>query len=195
MLIVVAIISILSSIAVPNFLEAQTRAKVSRVKADMRSMATALEVYAIDHNNYPYRRHPQWEAGYFAPELKTKARDLSVLTTPVPYMTTVPVDIFDTTVQPPLNLIDYFDVKQTQTLARQIQGNNTANPDVWLLLSVGPDGYIGVLASGQPGGYPPQGPAAWSIMNEYNPKNGTISLGNIYRLQGNANFTKVIRGD
>ena len=44
LLIVVAIIAILALIAVPNFLEAQVRAKVSRVKSDMRNVATALEV-------------------------------------------------------------------------------------------------------------------------------------------------------
>lgn len=53
LLIVVAIIAILAAIAVPNFLEAQTRAKVSRVKADMRSVATALETYKIDTNHFP----------------------------------------------------------------------------------------------------------------------------------------------
>jgi prepilin-type N-terminal cleavage/methylation domain-containing protein len=53
LLIVVAIIAILAAIAVPNFLEAQVRAKVSRSLADMRSIATALETYAVDNNNYP----------------------------------------------------------------------------------------------------------------------------------------------
>lgn len=53
LLIVVAIIAILAAIAVPNFLEAQTRAKVSRVMADQRSYATALETYYIDNNTYP----------------------------------------------------------------------------------------------------------------------------------------------
>jgi len=53
LLIVVAIIAILAAIAVPNFLEAQTRAKVSRVKADLRSMGTAIETYTIDHNKQP----------------------------------------------------------------------------------------------------------------------------------------------
>ncbi len=48
LLIVVAIIAILAAIAVPNFLEAQTRAKVSRVKSDFRTMATAIETYALD---------------------------------------------------------------------------------------------------------------------------------------------------
>jgi type II secretory pathway pseudopilin PulG len=50
LLIVVAIIAILAAIAVPNFLEAQTRAKVSRTHADMRSLATALEAYAVDNS-------------------------------------------------------------------------------------------------------------------------------------------------
>ena len=53
LLIVVAIIAILAAIAVPNFLEAQTRAKVSRAKADMRTEATALETYNIDWGTYP----------------------------------------------------------------------------------------------------------------------------------------------
>src|ERR1051325_11593737 len=51
LLIVVAIIAILAAIAVPNFLEAQTRAKVSRVKADMRSEDTAITAYQVDNNN------------------------------------------------------------------------------------------------------------------------------------------------
>ena len=53
LLIVVAIIAILAAIAVPNFLEAQVRSKVSRVKSDQRSYATGLESYYIDNNSYP----------------------------------------------------------------------------------------------------------------------------------------------
>ncbi|MCC7393024.1 prepilin-type N-terminal cleavage/methylation domain-containing protein [Candidatus Sumerlaeota bacterium] len=53
LLIVVAIIAILAAIAVPNFLEAQTRAKASRAKNDLRTCATALEAYRVDHTQYP----------------------------------------------------------------------------------------------------------------------------------------------
>ena len=53
LLIVVAIIAILAAIAVPNFLEAQTRAKVSRVHSDMRTLATGIEAYSVDNNSYP----------------------------------------------------------------------------------------------------------------------------------------------
>lgn len=58
LLIVVAIIAILAAIAVPNFLEAQTRAKVSRAKADMKAMVTATETYRLDYTNYMVSSNP-----------------------------------------------------------------------------------------------------------------------------------------
>ena len=53
LLIVVAIIAILAAIAIPNFIEAQVRAKVSRGLADMRSISVGLESYRVDGNHYP----------------------------------------------------------------------------------------------------------------------------------------------
>jgi len=54
LLIVVAIIAILAAIAVPNFLEAQVRAKIARVKSDQRTVGIALECYGLDSNGkYP----------------------------------------------------------------------------------------------------------------------------------------------
>src|SRR5215213_5075777 len=53
LLIVVAIIAILAAIAVPNFLEAQVRAKVARAKNDLRVVVTGLESYRVDQNSYP----------------------------------------------------------------------------------------------------------------------------------------------
>lgn len=92
LLIVVAIIAILAAIAVPNFLEAQTRAKVSRTKADMRSIATALEAYRIDTNRYPPDATDRYvfgvlDAGPFLGRLRH-------LTSPISYMTALPEDIF-----------------------------------------------------------------------------------------------------
>src|SRR5512139_3229831 len=66
LLIVVAIIAILAAIAVPNFLEAQTRSKISRCKADVRSVATALEAYRTDANRYvpdPLFYNSTWNPG------------------------------------------------------------------------------------------------------------------------------------
>jgi prepilin-type N-terminal cleavage/methylation domain-containing protein len=56
LLVAVAIIGILAAIAVPNFLEAQTRSKVARVRADLRTVATALEAYRVDNGDYPPSR-------------------------------------------------------------------------------------------------------------------------------------------
>jgi prepilin-type N-terminal cleavage/methylation domain-containing protein len=53
LLIVVAIIAILAAIAVPNFLEAQTRSKVAKVYADFRTTATAVEAFRVDTGEYP----------------------------------------------------------------------------------------------------------------------------------------------
>ncbi len=52
LLIVVAIIGILAAIAVPNFLNAQVRAKVARVLSDLRTITQAMEMYRLDCNSY-----------------------------------------------------------------------------------------------------------------------------------------------
>ncbi|RJP28268.1 MAG: prepilin-type N-terminal cleavage/methylation domain-containing protein [Candidatus Omnitrophota bacterium] len=78
LLIVVAIIGILAAIAVPNFMNAQVRAKVARTKGDLRAIGIALESYRVDRNNYPL--------GATGPDL---TRDLRELTTPIAYISQV----------------------------------------------------------------------------------------------------------
>jgi len=56
LLFVVATIAILAAIAVPNFLEAQIRAKISRTHQDMAALTSALRSYYADHNRYPQHR-------------------------------------------------------------------------------------------------------------------------------------------
>ncbi|MFQ5843583.1 MAG: type II secretion system protein [Planctomycetota bacterium] len=53
LLIVVAIIGIIAAIAIPNLLNAIDRGKQKRTMADMRSIGTAIESYAVDNNYYP----------------------------------------------------------------------------------------------------------------------------------------------
>ena len=94
LLIVVAIIAILAAIAVPNFLEAQVRSKVSRVKSDMRSMATAIEAYAVDNNSYCLAF--RYAAGQQDIPVSSVWVQHAVrrLTTPVAYMSSIPDDPF-----------------------------------------------------------------------------------------------------
>lgn len=92
LLIVVAIIAILAAIAVPNFLEAQVRAKISRVMSDQRTLATGLEAYAVD-NNRPPMGMPEYSVrtGIWIPY---RHWCYSALTTPVAYYTGWPTDPF-----------------------------------------------------------------------------------------------------
>jgi general secretion pathway protein G len=81
LLIVVAIIGILAAIAVPNFLNAQMRAKIARLQADFRAISTSLQMYRMDNNDYP-------------PDLSgpnDEARSFKFLTTPVAYLSSVEV--------------------------------------------------------------------------------------------------------
>ena len=53
LLIVVAIIGIIAGIAIPNLLVALDRSKQKRTMADMRSIGSAVEAYAVDNSTYP----------------------------------------------------------------------------------------------------------------------------------------------
>ena len=87
LLIVVAIIAILAAIAVPNFLEAQTRSKVSRCKSDMRTLKTGLEAYRVDYNRYIIDYNGR--QGIPPQQAHDEYSTYVVLTTPVSYITSV----------------------------------------------------------------------------------------------------------
>jgi prepilin-type N-terminal cleavage/methylation domain-containing protein len=53
LLIVVAIIGILAAIAIPNLLNAQRRAKISRAAADTKTIVTQTQLFYNDKNLYP----------------------------------------------------------------------------------------------------------------------------------------------
>ena len=202
LLVVVGIISILSAIAVPNFLEAQTRAKVSRVKADMRSMATALESYAVDNNHYPPRtRTPTGLTRLKMGDVSLRVQETKRITTPISYMTKLPEDVFENTLAPPLNIIDYWGeevMKHAETFGA------AGDPDIvrqfgqWYLVSVGPDGVVGAVgnAGGFPDGAPLDGLDSGILQDphlavEYDPTNGTISRGNVSRSQIDKTLTEI----
>lgn len=180
LLIVVAIIAILAAIAVPNFLEAQTRSKVSRARADMRSVATALEAYAVDETHYPYEQL----GGRFPHRL----------TTPVAFLSAIPVDVFridapDSQATPrPNRTFRYYRLMSPEEESRPnvapwrgSDGDYESDAETlnqlgrWALSSYGPD----IDSDGIWSGIPFDDPTP----RTYDPTNGTVSDGDLYRTQ------------
>jgi type II secretory pathway pseudopilin PulG len=179
LLIVVAIIAILAAIAVPNFLEAQTRSKVSRTKSDIRSLATAIEAYAVDHSKYPR----EWSTATYGDPLDPKGNAISGviwwgLSTPVSYITSpLIVDVFqDKNLTSPYDerVFTYHDMKKRA----ELYSTSTFWPPAyayygaWRLGSVGPDRSYSHVCT-----------ATNTAQLVYDPTNGTISPGNIWRSQ------------
>jgi len=197
LLIVVAIIAILAAIAVPNFLEAQTRAKISRVQAELRTFGTAIETYRIDNNKYPQSRPG------------ATGEEIVCLTTPIAYMTTLPRDTFklqmresqlkDATEQQIFDgaVYDYVLSKWYPNLPRgsDAPGLKSGNKPIfncvrvdcpinvydssfgYFMFSIGPDldeeyTYIGTKLPRS------------LIGRSYDPSNGTLSSGDIFRSSG-----------
>jgi prepilin-type N-terminal cleavage/methylation domain-containing protein len=106
LLIVVAIIAILAAIAVPNFLEAQTRSKVSKVYADFRTIATALESYRTDNTAYVLSHGPGQGDDFIAGTQPLNR--LRPLTTPVAYLGALPDGSpFASTILQPAYYVEY----------------------------------------------------------------------------------------
>lgn len=198
LLIVVAIIAILAAIAVPNFLEAQTRAKISRNKADMRTAVTALETYHIDWNKYPYDGYNFPNAGAANPPAKYNYWFLPyTLSTPVAYMTSCRlIDPFRP--NPSGQHWQYPDVRYRSigsTWGTDFDGcfggqppagfstyykDMTAEFGGYVMNAAGPDKTYG------PYGW--QGVSNYPIGSQpmpYNATNGTVSLGDIIRSSAN----------
>jgi prepilin-type N-terminal cleavage/methylation domain-containing protein len=184
LLVVVGVLAILAAIALPNFLEAQTRSKVSRVLADLTSLRTAVEAYAVDWNSYPrmawgrppfndtytgYDRLNEPIYGTLGPWITTPTSYISQFDMLDPF--TRGKDIrFDAI------LYTYHDLKTARFLQDNF-GEYGASDVAWVensygsyfFLSLGPDGDN-------------NGSDFWT---PYDPTNGTISEGNIIRSQKN----------
>ncbi len=87
LLIVVAIIGVLAAIAVPNFLNAQVRAKIARVRSDLRSLALAIDSYHLDRGAYPWPIRNGQVLGTY-----NHIANCIELTTPVSYITSVDME-------------------------------------------------------------------------------------------------------
>jgi len=189
LLIVVAIIAILAAIAVPNFLEAQARAKVARATADLRSVATALESYRVDQNRYP----TMYERGFGGGVAPLQGSELKwwyvpdALSTPVAYLASANLHCpFGGNLERVNDFPDelwrrygYENITELNAarvewpiLANRYRDEALAWSGEWRLNCVGPD-------------------QKWNPSRLYDATNGTISDGDIIRTQvspeGNAN--------
>ncbi len=92
LLIVIAIILILISIALPNFLEAQVRAKITNAMGEMRSIESAISAYYQDWKRYPQDGFELTGISGYYPE--ENPRIWVQLTSPIKYFSTIPQDEF-----------------------------------------------------------------------------------------------------
>lgn len=190
LLIVVAIIAILAAIAVPNFLEAQTRAKISRCYADMRSLATALTEYKVDSNKWI----PDmiWDVVYRKPGISVSSNNdpftWGRLTTPISYMGSIPVDGFQgaakhvNNIALPANKFNYNYYGDGWHL-EVAKAGPAYSPDnflgQWIIHSPGPDK---IHDYGEWITYIPERNAyGGGSPREYDSSNGTVSQGDIIR--------------
>jgi general secretion pathway protein G len=164
------VIIIFALIAVPNFLEAQTRSKVSRTRSDMRTMATALEAFRVDYNSFvPYTDDPQSAIALdpsVTPSTPTfvAVSDMTYgysLTTPIAYISRYYEDVFN-----PGRPLCY------------ITKNNH-----WLVYSPGPDGIFDLTSKDYLSHvYGQNSDMDWILPFTYDPTNGTVSGGDIWRV-------------
>ncbi len=196
LLIVVAIIAILAAIAVPNFLEAQTRSRVSRTENDLRTLDLAMESYRIDNGGYIMQGLDN-KGAIVRPPTTLSHADKRFLTTPIAYLDSVPPDVFQIVAgssRPEYRVYAY---------GYTTAGNGYARypHNAWMTWSLGPDlgtqtgGYrtlSGVIANEKlpaplVGGQTPVesggGGSSYNGMR-YDPTNGTVSVGDIYRFGG-----------
>ena len=108
LLIVVAIIGILAAIAVPNFLNAQTRAKVARDYSDMKALGSGIQQLMMDKgvmlldfwddSNGSTWTTDRWvifnNAGKMDESSRRMVHVFYPLTTPVSYLSSIPKDPF-----------------------------------------------------------------------------------------------------
>ncbi len=181
LLIVVAIIGILAAIAVPNFLQAQTRAKLARVQGEFQSIRTALESYRVDNNTYP---HDGWRG------FQRRPSGWIGLTTPVSYINSGSLhDPFKAKFVVPGDQ----DPGTTLSLYELSTGNHNASSynemplDDWMLNSIGADSAFDEAGLGGLAGDDTQGAMNYPFTTRvlrFDVSNGLTSQGDIYAFMG-----------
>ncbi len=161
LLIVVAIIGILAAIAVPNFLNAQVRAKLAACQSNSRNLGQAYLMYKMDNQAWP-------------PHIDRDPAQHRFVTTPISYVSTSIYDPFQKGIQ----LSDVPEVVNTQWQYHMepaelpvswFSGNRSRYEDFYqqilqskyTVLSFGPD-------------------KRWESNELYDSSNGVLSRGDIF---------------
>ncbi len=196
LLIVVAIIAILAAIAVPNFLEAQTRAKLSRNKADIRTLITATETYHVDYGKYPIPSNADGSLmsnPFGSAEDWFETKTAISLTTPIAYINRRVGDVFAASgTEEAKNFhytsSTYLDIRQNgdpaenwsaifQNYYRELKGIDPPSIIQYYYLGFGPDKIHNI---DEPHTGPVTEPHEHSEGAIYDPTNGTLSSGDVH---------------
>lgn len=212
LLVVVAVLAIIAAVAVPNLLEAQTRAKVSVARSNERVVAGGLAAYRVDHNAYPAGRViPGDPIGVFSDSA------LTPLTTPTAYLSpgsfsdpfgrirsyvslNPAMSVAQSPFDPPVPSVNhgeallYFHYPQ---LADRVDVPEL-HVDGFAVISIGPDQSDSFAVYYPfPTLLPPEAPL-FGIRSApdtvYEPTNGTLSGGDIARFGGSVPAAQVVGG-
>jgi hypothetical protein len=155
-----------------GFYEANIRSRVSRARADQRSLATALESYYVDNGSYvSWATGDQGVNNFLPANSASRARPTfrrpsaggpRTLTTPLAYITQLYPDSF----APDKGaVLSYY-----------------CDPNGWILISAGPDGDYDIDPQKLYNSSVSQ-PSTELLSKAYDPTNGTVSDGDIFRVK------------
>lgn len=195
-LLVIGIVALLTAVALPNYLKAQTRSKTSQAKSDLRTTAVALESYRLDSTAYPYDGYFAYGAPPSGYNFWYLPRNLS---TPIAYLPSVdtrdPFNVrsLEGSIPDAWQLRSYRYTNTRSTWGTEWSGftgrtiPSTYLPALlaeygsWRLSSVAPDGTFGPNGWAGVATKPPYSYPAASLPLPYDPSNGTASPGDIIR--------------
>lgn len=182
----------------PNFMPVKSRSKISRIKADQRSLATALEAYFADNQAYPATR-PLREFGAKSAEALKKAGGFGLptiepgrgmtsgLTTPVSYITALyPEPYFvrgDTTGSGGVVEPYWFKLPGRPRRHRPLWPYPYYNDRNlgWIVWACGPDNVYDITDPKAVYDAADTSPSAALMELTYDPTNGSSSRGDIWR--------------
>jgi type II secretory pathway pseudopilin PulG len=180
---VIVIVLAIAAIVIPTILEGSRLPPHSRALSDMRSLATALEAYMVDTNTYP-AMHPlrnyagtkgsksekalRKAGGWDLYAIETGNALFGGLTTPVSYITSLPVDPF-------------IRVSRKERAGIPIAYFNSNNHG-FVLYSPGYDGVYDIDPAED---YDPavMNPLPSLLQKTWDPTNGTNSRGDVWRIK------------